>query len=161
MEPTNNSTNSSTDWRILATKYGEQAGKIFQWARLGAVEDMHSQWEEQQKNREAESAAVRDKAWGAGSGETMASDDEMRQTILGDVTHPTPVVIAPQQQTNTLQTAVLAAALTAAAGMGGYMLAGKNKPEPVTPNPDVSFDDSSVTIGLGKIEDYLQRGSDK
>ena len=154
MEPTNNSTNSSTDWRILATKYGEQAGKIFQWARLGAVEDMHSQWDEQQKNREAESAAVRRSAWGS-NGETMASDDEMRQTILGDVTHPTPVVIAPQQQSTTLQTAVLAAALTAAAGMGGYMLAGKDKAEPVTPSPDVSFDDSSVTIGLGKIEDYL------
>jgi hypothetical protein len=157
MEPTNSSTNSLTDWRILATKYGEQAGKIFQWARLGAVEDMHAQWDEQQKNREAESAAVREKAWGAGSGETMASDDEMRQTILGDVTHPAPVVITPQQQSTTLQTAVLAAALTAAAGMGGYMLAGKDTTEPVTPSPDVSFDDSSVTIGLGKIEDYLDQ----
>jgi 2-methylcitrate dehydratase PrpD len=124
---------------------------------------MHSQWEEQQKNRQAESAAVRKKAWGVGSGEIMASDDEMRQTILGDVTHPTPVVIAPQQQTNTLQTAVLAAALTAAAGMGGYMLAGKGetKPTPSTEQQSVSFDDSSVIIGLGKIEDYLQRGSDK
>ena len=134
-------------------------GKLIQWARLGSVEDMQAQWEEQQNNREAESAAVREKAWGVGSGGTMASDDEMRQTILGDVTHPTPVVIAPQS--NTLQTALLAAALTAAAGIGGYMLAGKNKPEPVTPNPDVSFDDSSVTIGLGKIEDYLKKDADQ
>ena len=137
----------------------EKMGRIFQWARLGAVDDMHSNWEEQQKNREAESGYAR-RFWGGGSGgesngDEMA-DDDMRQTILGDVTHPTPVVISPpQQQSNTLQTVLMAASLAGVAGMGGYMLANRDNTPPPQPNV-AEFDDESVNIGLGKIEDYLQ-----
>lgn len=132
-------------------------GRILQWAKLGATDDMHAQWEEQQKNREAESQYAREHLWGSpnSSGESMA-DEDMRQTILGDVTHPAPVVIAPAQQSNTLQTAVMVAALAAATGMGGYMLANKDS-DPAPPPRPVEFDDESVNIGLGRIEDYISK----
>ena len=88
-----------------------------------------------------------------------ADDEEMGNIMLGDVNHPAPVIFPPQQpQSNTLQTAVMAAALAAATGMGGYMLANRNE----TPAPETKvaeFDDESVSIGLGRIEDYLGKES--
>lgn len=70
-------------------KHAKEVGKLRNWARLGAIEDMHSQWEEQQANRQAEDNWVRENVFGQdtatqGSGEV--EDDEVRQTILGDVT---------------------------------------------------------------------------
>lgn len=116
---------------------------------------MQATAEEQQRNQEAESRKVRKQLWD--SEETVPSDEEMRQTILGDVTHPAPVIMPLQPQNQWLP--VIAAA--AIAGAAGYML---NKPT-VAPEPppaavtQPTFDDSTVTIGLGKIEDYMKAGS--
>lgn len=115
---------------------------------------MQKQWEEQQRNREAESAAVRRAAWGD-QGESKVDDDDMGHTILGDVQYPTPIVMhSPPQQNNGMQNIITALAIAFAAGAGGYMLAGGK--QPATEPAKVQFDDESVSIGLGRIEDYLK-----
>lgn len=110
----------------------------------------------QAANEEAENRWWRKTVTGEEQPSTDVEDDDMGNIMLGDVNHPAPVIFPPPQpQSNTLQTAVMAAALAAATGMGGYMLANRNE----TPTPDpkvVEFDYESVNIGLGRIEDYLQ-----
>lgn len=147
---------STADWRENYKKFLEKRGRIQTLAELTAVESMQATAEETQKNREAESSAVRKSLWG--SDETV-KDDDMRQTILGDVTHPAPIIM--QQPASPSPWPLILASLiptAAAAGLAGYAL---NK-QPVAPEQSqVEFDDESVSVGLGKIEDYLKRGIEK
>lgn len=86
----------------------------------------------------------------------------MRNIVLGDVNHPTPVVIAPQQQSNGLLPLAIAAALLAPPVMGvaglaaGYYML--QKPEATAPIAQ-EFEDGSIKIGLGRIEDYIKEES--
>ena len=119
------------------------------------MEAMQAAAEERQKNQEAESRAVRSQLWG--SDETV-SDDEMRQTILGDIHNPAPIIM-PQQQQSTVGPLLTGAAIGAmllgvpAAGVAGYLLSKDNEPNVVV---SPGFDDSTVSIGLGRIEDYMK-----
>jgi len=116
---------------------------------------------EQQRNREAESAHVRRTVWGESGAATTEADtgeEDMANTILGDVTHPAPIIMPPPQQSSPVATAALMmlglAAGGAAGGAAGYLLAGK-QPEPAETAEPVSLEDGTVSIGLGRIEDYL------
>ncbi|MAT51137.1 MAG: hypothetical protein CMK32_08140 [Porticoccaceae bacterium] len=147
---------SSTDWRQTALEHGKEMGKIFNWARLGAVEDMQEQWREQQLNREAESSAARRQFVSPDVQMQSQADEEMRQTILGDVNNP-PAIIMPQQQSSNLGTvAALAAATLGLGGAAGYILADKSSDSTQPPAVQRSVDDESVSIGLGRIEDFLK-----
>ena len=113
---------------------------------------------ESHKNQQAEHRHVRKSVWGSEVA-SQSDDDEMRNIVLGDVNHPTPVVIAPQQQQSNglLQAALIAAAMASPimAGVGlatGYYMS--QKPEAKQESP--SFEDGSVQIGLGRIEDYIK-----
>lgn len=79
-------------------------------------------------------------------------DEDMGDIHVGDVNHPAPVVV-PQQPSNLLPIALLALAtaipITGAIGTAGYVLANRERPETTQPG----FDDSTVKIGLGRIED--------
>ncbi len=109
------------------------------------------------RNQEAENRCVRQQLWGNDGG--AGEDDDMGNTILGDVTHPTPIVVAGgQQQSSSLLPTVIAlaaGALIPGAGVAGYLLnAALVKPDIALPAQQ--FTDSSVSLGLGKIEDYLR-----
>lgn len=83
-------------------------------------------------------------------------EEDMGNIHVGDMNvHQVP---QPQQpKGNGVQTAVMAAALAAATGMSGYMLAGKSTQQPIAPQPAIpEFDDETLTVGLGRIEDYLK-----
>jgi predicted phage tail protein len=144
-------------WQPDFLKHLERRSKLSHLAALTAVEDLQAKAEESQKNNAAESAAVRRSLWGEEVGK-QAADDEMRTTILGDVTHPAPVVISqPQQSSGLLQAALIAASMAspimAGAGLAaGYYMA--NKPQEKQESP--AFEDGSVKIGLGRIDDYLK-----
>lgn len=106
------------------------------------------------KNREAESAHVRKTIWNA---ESDSSEEDMGNTILGDVNHPAPIVMAGNSDSTlkTLATLALGGLLggggIAAGAAAMYLL---NKPEvvqPATPQPG-----ETMNIGLGKLEDYLK-----
>ena len=86
-------------------------------------------------------------------------DDMHSQTILGDVTHPTPVIISQPQQSSGLAKVLAGAAITAgllgvpAAGVAGYFLNQHfNRPVPQQPG-----EDNTVDIGLRRIGDLIGR----
>ena len=112
---------------------------------------------EQQRNREAESAHVRKTVWGEqGNGASEDAEDDMGHTILGDVNHPAPIIM-PQQSSSLAPVAILLAGLLAGGASGaaaGYFLSPSGKGDADENAP--AFEDESVSIGLGRIEDYLQ-----
>lgn len=112
---------------------------------------MHRQWKEQQRNREAESAAVRRAAWGESENQSV-DDDDMGHTILGDIYGG-----APQQPQQPSQLASMLAgfAIAAASGLGGYYLASRGD----APEPAAEYTDETVDVGLGRIEDYIRESS--
>jgi hypothetical protein len=116
---------------------------------------------ESHKNQQAENQHVRKSVWGSEVA-SQSDDDDMRNIVLGDVNHPTPVVIAPQQQSNGLLPLAIAAALLAPPVMGvaglaaGYYML--QKPEATAPIAQ-EFEDGSIKIGLGRIEDYIKEES--
>lgn len=144
---------SAEPWTQNFTKFLHGRGKIQQLAELTSVEHMQATAEEQRKNQESESAWVRKNLWGSDG--TVKDDDEMRQTILGDVNHPAPIIM--QQPASPSPWPLILASMiptAAAAGLAGYAL---NK-QPVAPEQrQVEFDDESVSVGLGRIQDYIAR----
>jgi hypothetical protein len=147
--------NSTTNWQEKFTSFLKGRGKIQQLAELTAVQQMQATAKDIQKNMEAESAEVRRSLWGGGKTNEAEADD-MATTILGDVTHPTPIVIQPPQQNNLLPLALMAAAavgIPATLGVGaiaGHLLT--KQPAATAP----AFDDETLKIGLGRIDDYLK-----
>ena len=154
-----NSATSSETWKRKLTDHLMRMGKIRQWAGVVAMQDLEKAATEQQKNREAESSWVRRNLWGSQENTSQSqSSDDMQTTVLGDVTNPAPVVIAPQGKSGigTLAAVLLGASIPAAAG-GGALAAYMATRAPTQPT---QFEDASTSIGLGKIEDYLRDNSD-
>lgn len=148
--------NSSNNWKHDTRKHFRDRGRIHNLATLNEVENMATMHGEQQKNREAESAWVRRNLWGQEDNEEEAGD-EMKQTILGDITNPTPIVVTGNNSSlgQMLLPLVLGAAMTGvpAAGIAGaaltYFLNRPTAEQQAQP-------DETVSIGLGKIEDLLK-----
>ena len=146
---------SSTNWReaskeVLETFYRNKA-KISNLAGLTAVQSLQANQREQQANQEAESQWVRKNVWGS---DEKAGDDDMGTTILGDITHPAPIIMPPTPQSS-IGTIIGLIGTIAAAGMGGYMFATSGtQPPAVEQQPPPSFDDSTLQLGLGRLEDY-------
>lgn len=151
---------SSQDWKSAATNYFRNRGKIQNLFALAEAENWQAMHEEQRKNQAAESAAVRKAAFGSDEQDAASEGEEMRQTILGDVTNPTPIVVAPgggDSFGKTLLPLALGASLMGvpAAGVIGAFLAnrqGQPQQTEVVQQPP----QESMSIGLGKIEDLLR-----
>ena len=81
------------------------------------------------------------------------------QTILGDVTHPTPVIVAGQQSGLSPLLSLLLGAMGASvpvAGVGGYLLSQYLKPD-VDPAPITAPVDESLDLGLLRLEDLTRQ----
>jgi len=110
---------------------------------------------ETEKNVQAENQRVRKELWGY---DEPPASDEMNQTILGDVTHPTPIVINGQQSSGVgklLAGAAIGAAMLGipAAGAIGYFasqMTAKPTEAPVEP-----VESETVNLGLLRIGDLL------
>ena len=78
------------------------------------------------------------------------------QTILGDVTHPTPIIINGQQSSGALKTlAIIAAgALIPGAGIAGYFASQLLKP---TTTETTAPEDQTLDLGLLRFEDLEQQ----
>ena len=83
------------------------------------IKALQSHQAETEKNVQAENQRIRKDLWGYQ--EPQEGEDVNSQTILGDVTHPTPIIINGQQSSGALKTlAILAAgALIPGAGIAG------------------------------------------
>lgn len=142
----------------LAIQYWNKKGKLKLLSGVMGAEQLEREQRSHARNREAEEAYVRKTAWGSTQGETDVSEaDEMRQTVLGDINHPAPIIMPPQS--NTLATLALLAAAALPIGLGGaalgYMLRPTPVVAPVTNKLQMpGFDDETVSLGLGRIENY-------
>jgi hypothetical protein len=145
---------SSTNWReaskqVLETFYRNKA-KINNLAGLTAVQSLQANSKQQLANQEAENRWARKNLWGS---DLKAEDDDMGTTILGDITHPAPVVIQPPQ--SNIGTILGLVGTIAAAGMGGYMYATSGGDEQQQQQPaNLSYE--GYNVGLGKAEDYQE-----
>lgn len=154
---------SSTNWREeaqkLLMKHYEARSKISKMAGLTGVRTLEANAREQQKNQEAESDWARRHLWGA-SGEssdgTIENKEMSGHTILGDFIASLP----PQQTSNAAPWAAAAATLLGLGAMGTYIATRPTPPPPPVVAPaeqePPSFDDESLSIGLGQIDDYQQ-----
>lgn len=152
-EPTNAKTEAPAE---TLQRHLDRQGRLSQWISLEAFGWLQDSQSRQAANEEAENRWWRKKWTGDAMsiGETGESD-EMRQTILGDITHPAPIIM-PQPPAS--QSPIPAILLATAAGVGGYFLATQNKPdagEVQKPIPVVQFDDETISVGLGRIGDYI------
>lgn len=137
--------------------YLNRKGKLELWSGVLANRMIQDHQEEQKKNQSAESAFVRRQLWGE-SAESQQAEDMANQTILGDVTHPTPIVIAGQQSGSGLGKVLAGLAigtLIPAAGVGGYLVN-----QLLTPKPESQavepVESETVNLGLLRLEDLTE-----
>jgi hypothetical protein len=140
----------------------EGAGRIQNWAKILGLQMFEDSQDRQAKNEEAENQAFRRMVGGDDATKGSGGDDEMRTTILGDITLAHPQQPAtPQKDSGILLPIALATALIAPPVMGlagaglAYMML-KQSPPVVQ-----DFEDGSIKLGLGRIEDYLNKDSSK
>lgn len=152
---------SAANWTNSFQEFLTRRGKIQSLAELTAVQNLQETAAENRRNNEAEGASVRRALWGeqAGSAEKTNGDSDVGTTVLGDITHPAPIIMHtpnPPQQ-NPLITAAALALTLGVGGAAGYMLTNKGPAvaDPQPPAAQPGFNDSSVEIGLGRIEDYI------
>ena len=117
---------------------------------LLGVKALQAHQAESQKNMQAENQRIRKDLWGYQ--EPKEGEDVNSQTILGDVTHPTPIIINGQQSSGALKTlAILAAgALIPGAGIAGYFASQLLKP---TTTETTAPEDQTLDLGLLRFED--------
>lgn len=119
------------------------------WAGVIGTKAVEQQAQMSRQNQEAENRAVRRKLWrNDGSDE---EGDEMGDTILGDIS-----IVQPSAAQSRGVSPLLAAALgTMIPGVGAAgFFASQLLDDPAAP-PAVEFDDTSLMLGLGKLEDYI------
>ena len=115
------------------------------------IKALQSHQAETEKNVQAENQRIRKDLWGYQ--EPKEGEDVNSQTILGDVTHPTPIIINGQQQSSGVAKtlAILAAgALIPGAGIAGYFASQLLKP---TTTETTAPEDQTLDLGLLRFED--------
>jgi hypothetical protein len=132
---------------------------------LLGLRSLQNHQHETEKNTRAENRAVRRKLWQDDGTEDPEGTD-MGNTILGDVTHPTPVIVAGANggSSGLLKAAVGMAigALLPTAGVGGFLasqLLQQQPPAAVQPQQPAQSTES-MDVGLGKLSDYLDSASE-
>jgi len=117
---------------------------------LMGIKALQSHQAETEKNVQAENQRIRKDLWGYQ--EPQEGEDVNSQTILGDVTHPTPIIINGQQSSGALKTlAIIAAgALIPGAGIAGYLASQLLKP---TTTETTAPEDQTLDLGLLRFED--------
>lgn len=170
---------TSHDHKILdqARKAGLVRWKLETLTGLLGIRALTHHQSETEKNQRAENAAVRKRVWGSdvGTGGGGNEDDMAGSTILGDVTHPAPVIIAGGQQQSSGLAKTMAGlaigALIPTAGVGGFLASQlvdrvpafhqQQQPSSTTVIQTTPEQSERVDVGLGKIEDYLKATQDE
>lgn len=148
--------NNGQTWQQRSADYWRRRGLLELWTGVIGNRSLENEQDSQRKNRDAEESHVRRNVWGV-TDETTEADD-MGNTILGDVTNPTPVVVAGSTGGSGLASILAGTALGVlipVAGVGGYLLSQLQSPEPV-PATDPG-DDNTIDLGLGRVSDYLDK----
>jgi hypothetical protein len=141
--------------------YLKSQGKIAQLIQLRALSWLDGNEARQAKSDQAERNWYAKQMGEPTDNATDEAIDDMATTILGDVTHPTPIVInQPPQQSNPLLP-IAAAGLLGLLGAGtgaaatAYLLSQRPTPAPQ------EFDFETMNLGLGRASDFLKDESAK
>jgi hypothetical protein len=112
---------------------------------------------ETEKNTQAENKAVRKQLWNAD--EPDEPGEEMGSTILGDVTHPTPIVVAGSGESGLMKTLVGLAigAMIPTAGVAGFLASQLLTPKAVPTVQQREQDTETMELGLGQLSEFLQK----
>lgn len=166
---------SETSHEILnqARKAGLARWKLETLTGLLGIRSLTHHQHETEKNVRAENRAVRRQLW-QDNEKDEPEESDMGNTILGDVTHPTPVIIAGGQQQSSGLAKTLAGlaigALIPTAGVGGFLASQlvdrvpalqQQQPSSTTVIQNTPEQPERVDVGLGKIEDYLKATQDE
>ena len=139
-------------------KAGISRWKLEALTGLLGIQSLQRHQAETEKNVQAENQRVRKELWGYT--EPEAGEDMANQTILGDVTHPTPIVMAGQQQSSVLPAlaALAIGMLIPGAGVAGYVASKLLAPSlsPVDAPIGKPTTDESLDVGLGRFSDLIQ-----
>ena len=116
-------------------------------------------WLRKAQARQAANETAENRWYAGQMGQEYKEDEEeMGNFVLGDITQPTPVIIQPPpQQSNTLGTIAAIVAAMATGGILGPTVLEALKPTAPAAQPmqqPQSYTDSTVNIGLGKLENY-------
>lgn len=156
-----NSTISSGQLLEKVAKAGLNRWKLETLTGLLGFRALQNHQAETEKNIQAENQRVRKELWGY-TEPAATGDDMANTTILGDVTHPTPIVVAGQQQSSILPTlaALAIGTMIPGAGIAGYMASQMltRKPANVVPVASPTTDES-LDVGLGRFEDLIKNTS--
>ena len=136
--------------------------KLETWTKTLGIQGLAASQQTLQKNQEAMSRATRRQWWG--DDEKVEGDEMPGHTYLGDVNHPTPVIVTGSQGGGSLGP-LLAAALgmLGPAGVaGGYFLNQMMQQQAKTPAPIVQPGNNTtivnredVSMQLLKVDDLL------
>lgn len=136
--------------------------KLETWTKTLGIQGLAASQQTLQKNQEAMSRATRRQLWGE---EENAEGEEMPgHTYLGDVNHPTPVIVTGSQGGSSLGPLLAAALgmLGPAGAAGGYFLNQMMQHQAKTPAPIVQPGNNTtvvnredVSMQLLKVDDLL------
>lgn len=111
---------------------------------------------QQLRNQEAEGQYVRKNFWGQEKGDTEPDGDEdVGHTVLGDITGSPPVIVTGQASSPL--PAMLAGAAMILGPMlaaGGTYLALKGSKQDPPPAVVSDFEDTTLRVEMGQVEDY-------
>ena len=142
---------SSNDFLQGVKQIGLKRGKMELLTSLLGYRNLQAHQQRQAKNLEAEESAVRRNLWGSNEEPPTfdGGDDVAGDTVLGDVTHPAPVIV--QKSAGMLGPLVMAllGASVPGAGIAGYVASQFFTEQPAA----VEMEDESVTIGIGRLEE--------
>ena len=148
---------TSSETSPLLTRVAKTAlsrWKLESLTGLLGIKALQDHQAESHKNMQAENQRIRKDVWGYK--EPAISDDMHTQTILGDVNHPAPIVIAGQQSGSGLGKVLAGLAIGAmipTAGVGGYLASQLMKPKaPEVPAVE-QVEPETVKLGLLRLED--------
>lgn len=133
--------------------------KLETWTKTLGIQGLAASQQTLQKNQEAMSRATRRQLWGE---EERAEGEEMPgNTYLGDVNHPTPVIVTGSQGGSFLGP-LLAAALgmLGPAGAAGYFLNQMMQQQAKTPAPIVQPGNNTTVVNRGDVSMQLLKVED-
>lgn len=130
--------------------YIEKKGRLHLIPATAAAERLEWEAERQMRMIEAEDRKVaKELGWEIPEGEQAGQGDSMKQTVLGDLTINQ---TQPEKDKSSFSKLLATGLLGAGLGVGGVLLGNM-----LSDSPDTDTD-TSVEMGLGKIEDYLKPG---
>lgn len=134
--------------------------KLETWTKTLGIQGLAASQQTLQKNQEAMSRATRRQLWGE---EENAEGEEMPgHTYLGDVNHPTPVIVTGAQGGNSLGPLLAAALgmLGPAGAVGGYFLNQMMQQQAKAPDPIVQPGANTTVINRENLQMQLLREED-